>query len=160
MTGLDPGIPVVTATVVDPDTRFDNEIAVPPSASAAAAVTSNSVPPAYVPASTVEGSKIASSTKKPSTPVTTTTTTTTTTTASRPANLGRSPTGFKCPFCQQEQVTTVREQIDACTIVAIVLLLLFFWPLFWLPLCMPSCKTVEHYCGRCNRKVGETQACA
>eukprot|EP00566_Odontella_aurita_P024075 CAMPEP_0113539066 /NCGR_PEP_ID=MMETSP0015_2-20120614/7716_1 /TAXON_ID=2838 /ORGANISM="Odontella" /LENGTH=126 /DNA_ID=CAMNT_0000438713 /DNA_START=265 /DNA_END=644 /DNA_ORIENTATION=+ /assembly_acc=CAM_ASM_000160 len=61
MTGLDPGIPVVTATVVDPDTRFDNEIAVPPSASAAAAVTSNSVPPAYVPASTVEGSKIASS---------------------------------------------------------------------------------------------------
>ena len=73
--------------------------------------------------------------------------------------LGRQPTGFRCPHCHQEQVTVSRNIIDACTVVAVLVLLVFFWPLFWIPLCTTCCKTTEHYCGRCNEKVREMGPC-
>jgi len=77
-------------------------------------------------------------------------------------NLGRDPTGIQCPYCQRQTVTMVKDQLGACTVVAIIVLLFVFWPIAWLPLCMPSCKQTNHYCAHqeCRRKVGETEPCA
>uniref|UniRef100_A0A7R9VXX9 Uncharacterized protein n=1 Tax=Pseudictyota dubia TaxID=2749911 RepID=A0A7R9VXX9_9STRA len=109
--GLDPSIPVVTATIVDPNEMgeggeggFNNE-SMPPSSygggSAASAVMNNSstMPPAFVPGSSVQNSGSvainAASVKQPKTTTTTTTTYTYSTAAPaaaaapRPMNLGR-----------------------------------------------------------------------
>lgn len=67
--------------------------------------------------------------------------------------LGRLSNHYQCQFCQQTGPTRVYEKIGTCTIVAIVVLLVCFWPLFWLPLVMPSCKDKEHICSHCQRKV-------
>jgi hypothetical protein len=53
-----------------------------------------------------------------------------------PASIGfltRSPMTITCPHCAVTAVTRPRSQIDCVTVLCIVLLLLFFWPLFWLP---------------------------
>mmetsp|Transcript_7803 Transcript_7803/g.9368 ORF Transcript_7803/g.9368 Transcript_7803/m.9368 type:complete len:170 (+) Transcript_7803:91-600(+) len=107
-----------------------------------------------------------SSTAKPTTTTTTTTTYTVPPPAAQPVApspmpvFGRDPTGFACPHCQKNCVTRTRHHPDWVTIVAIILLVLFFWPLFWLPLCLPGCQTVDHYCSCCNRKVGSRSACS
>ena len=46
--------------------------------------------------------------------------------------LGKDPKRITCPYCQQSTVTNVSNEIDACTIVAVVVLLLVFWPVFWI----------------------------
>ena len=74
--------------------------------------------------------------------------------------LEHAPCRLNCPFCAVEMTTTTQEQVAGVTIVAVVILLLVFWPLFWLPLCLPSCKTVKHYCTHCHRKVGQAEACS
>jgi hypothetical protein len=89
-------------------------------------------------------------------PTTASTTTTTTYTIPAPAaaaqttarlmirNLGRTEKGMQCPHCQRQMVTRVRDQADCVTIVVVIILLFLFWPLFWLPLCVPCCKTTVH----------------
>jgi lipopolysaccharide-induced tumor necrosis factor-alpha factor len=78
------------------------------------------------------------------------------------SNLGRNPVGLQCPCCHRQTITVVQDRMGLETMVAIFLLALFFWPLCWLPLCMPSCKNTNHYCGHseCRRRIGETSACA
>ena len=73
-------------------------------------------------------------------------------------NLGRSPTGLKCPHCHRETITIVEEQVGMITISVTILLAIVFWPLCWLPFCVPSCQRTIHYCGHdsCRKKVGFT----
>ena len=73
--------------------------------------------------------------------------------------LHSNPAKITCPYCKHQGVTRTSEMIDTMTIVAVIVLLLLFWPLFWLPLCMPGCKATEHYCANCNRVVGKAEAC-
>ncbi len=77
-------------------------------------------------------------------------------------NLGRNPTGLQCPYCKRQMVTVVRDIIGLGTLVAVFLLALFFWPLCWLPFCIPSCRRTHHFCGHseCRQRVGETSVCA
>jgi hypothetical protein len=107
-----------------------------------------------------------------SAPAATTTTTTSYTVpppqASAPApapaimygSLGRSSVAVQCPFCRAQTVTRTRDQIDGVTMIACVVLLFLFWPLFWLPLCMPSCKSTNHFCPRCHQKISKTDPCS
>ena len=76
-----------------------------------------------------------------------------TTPARLPGGLGRRPMSVQCPYCSLQGVTRTRNQFDALTIVSVIVLVFFFWPLAWLPLVMPCCQTTEHYCQRCHRKV-------
>mmetsp|Transcript_19849 Transcript_19849/g.43085 ORF Transcript_19849/g.43085 Transcript_19849/m.43085 type:complete len:158 (-) Transcript_19849:2484-2957(-) len=73
-------------------------------------------------------------------------------------NLGRNPIGLKCPHCHRETITIAEEQIGMVTISMTILLAIVFWPLCWLPFCLPSCKRTLHYCGHdsCRKKVGLT----
>ena len=78
------------------------------------------------------------------------------------SNLGRQPHGLKCPHCNRETITIVDDRIGMGTILATIALAILFWPLCWLPFCMPSCKQTVHFCGHeeCRRKVGVTSVCA
>ena len=77
-------------------------------------------------------------------------------------NLGRNATGLLCPHCHRQTVTAVDDVLGVGTVVAVILIAILFWPLCWLPLCVPSCKRTNHYCGHhtCGKKVGETHVCA
>jgi hypothetical protein len=77
-------------------------------------------------------------------------------------HLGRNPTGLQCPYCSRQMVTTTKDVIGVTTIIAVIVICLLFWPLAWLPLCIPSCKRTHHFCGQpmCRAKVGETKECA
>jgi lipopolysaccharide-induced tumor necrosis factor-alpha factor len=77
-------------------------------------------------------------------------------------NLGRNATGLLCPHCHRQTVTAVDDVLGVGTVVAVVILAILFWPICWLPLCVPSCKRTNHYCGHptCGKKVGETHVCA
>ena len=77
-------------------------------------------------------------------------------------NLGRNSTGLQCQHCGKETVTSVKDMVGVTTVVAVIVLALLFWPLLWVPFCVPSCKKTSHYCGHvgCRKKVGVTQSCA
>jgi hypothetical protein len=76
------------------------------------------------------------------------------------AGLGRSSVPIQCPHCHQNTRTIVSSTIDCFTISMCILLLICFWPLFWLPFVIPDCKTTDHNCASCGRKVGTEPACA
>jgi len=77
-------------------------------------------------------------------------------------NLGRNSTGLQCQHCGKETVTCVEDIIGLTTIIAVIALALLFWPLCWVPFCVPSCKRTHHHCGHdgCRKKVGVTHSCA
>jgi hypothetical protein len=77
----------------------------------------------------------------------------------RMGGLGRQSNQITCPYCQARTMTRPRDQIDFVTMLIVLLILLLFWPLFWLPFVIPCCKTTEHYCGNCHRKVGKVSPC-
>mmetsp|Transcript_5418 Transcript_5418/g.13617 ORF Transcript_5418/g.13617 Transcript_5418/m.13617 type:complete len:148 (+) Transcript_5418:81-524(+) len=78
------------------------------------------------------------------------------------SNLGRQPYGIMCEHCQKETITIVQDRVGMGTIIATILLALVFWPLCWLPFCMPSCKRTNHFCGHasCKKKIGVTHVCS
>jgi hypothetical protein len=75
-------------------------------------------------------------------------------------SLGRNSVAVQCPFCRAQTVTRTRNQIDAVTLIVVVVMLFLFWPLFWLPLCMPSCKSTNHFCTHCHQKIAKTDPCS
>jgi len=77
-------------------------------------------------------------------------------------NLGRQPYGLKCPHCNRETITIVEDRIGMGTIIATIILAIIFWPMCWLPFCMPSCKRTYHFCAHdaCRKKIGVTDVCA
>lgn len=76
-----------------------------------------------------------------------TTTTTTTTKVVHLQALSSRPQPVTCPFCNASVVTRVREEISGCTIALVIILLLLFWPLFWLPLICKDVSERHDYAG-------------
>jgi LITAF-like zinc ribbon domain len=75
-------------------------------------------------------------------------------------HLGRYECGMQCPFCETTMVTRTKTSCDGITWLFVLILFILFWPLCWLPLCMPKCQRVHHYCTHCQRKVGVTEPCS
>lgn len=67
--------------------------------------------------------------------------------------LGLYPKQITCPYCHRDGKTNIHTSADMATIITIIVLLMLFWPIFWLPLVLPGCKKVEHFCQFCHRKV-------
>lgn len=64
-----------------------------------------------------------------------------------------------CPYCGGVNVPTrTVARPDIWTLGAVVLILIVFWPLFWVPLVLNMCKTVVHYCSSCGAQVGRVPA--
>uniref|UniRef100_A0A7S4J793 LITAF domain-containing protein n=1 Tax=Odontella aurita TaxID=265563 RepID=A0A7S4J793_9STRA len=59
-----------------------------------------------------------------------------------------------CPNCQQQSRTTVRTYPNVLTWLAVVAMIILFWPLCWIPLVVSKCKATDHICVKCNVKVG------
>jgi hypothetical protein len=53
-------------------------------------------------------------------------------------DLGARPIKITCPYCNQTDVTKTRSQFGVCTIISVVVLLICFFPLFWVPFICPS----------------------
>jgi LITAF-like zinc ribbon domain len=64
-----------------------------------------------------------------------------------------------CPYCGMETRTNVTIGPNVVTWVIVIVLVLVFWPLFWLPLCMDSCKSTKHFCSKCGGEIGEVEPC-
>jgi hypothetical protein len=75
-------------------------------------------------------------------------------------SLGRSSVAVQCPFCRAQTVTRTRNNIDGVTMIAVVVMCFLFWPLLWLPLCMPNCKSTNHFCTHCHQKIAKTDPCS
>ncbi|KAF4667256.1 hypothetical protein FOL47_003658 [Perkinsus chesapeaki] len=60
-----------------------------------------------------------------------------------------------CPNCKTQGPTRVWHRINVGSLVAMVVIAVVFFPLFWLPLVCQSCQSAEHHCSTCNYKVGQ-----
>lgn len=63
-----------------------------------------------------------------------------------------------CPLCGAKARTFIITSPSWITWMLVVVWLLVFWPLFWIPLVLDSCKRTRHYCSRCSGEVGELEA--
>ena len=71
------------------------------------------------------------------------------------SGLTRRPTILdQCPHCGQQTQTKTRTYPNAITALAVVVILLVFWPLCWIPLVLDKCKETCHKCSKCKEKVG------
>uniref|UniRef100_A0A914UNP4 LITAF domain-containing protein n=1 Tax=Plectus sambesii TaxID=2011161 RepID=A0A914UNP4_9BILA len=70
------------------------------------------------------------------------------------AVIGDIPIQTTCPKCQQHVVTRLNYKAGALTWICVIVILLVFFPLAWAPLCIDSCKDVEHYCPSCGTHIG------
>lgn len=70
--------------------------------------------------------------------------------------LGRFSVPLQCPFCHKLVHTQTRSRVDGLTLAFMCIMILLFWPLFWLPLCCPACKSVQHFCPNCHQQLGVT----
>ena len=63
-----------------------------------------------------------------------------------------------CPKCFHENGRTrTRTYPSLLTWISVLVLLLLFWPLAWLPLVWDKMKTTEHMCVKCNSIVGSVE---
>lgn len=60
----------------------------------------------------------------------------------------------QCPHCAQQSRTRIRTWPNVMTWLGVLILLLLFWPLFWIPFVFDSCKQTDHFCVMCDNKVG------
>ncbi|CAD8175428.1 unnamed protein product [Paramecium octaurelia] len=67
----------------------------------------------------------------------------------------RFPVQIQCPYCNQQGITRIENRVGDGTICASILVLIFCWPLFWLPCCLEDCKDRVHLCIHCQKCVGK-----
>mmetsp|Transcript_28727 Transcript_28727/g.42856 ORF Transcript_28727/g.42856 Transcript_28727/m.42856 type:complete len:184 (+) Transcript_28727:62-613(+) len=73
-------------------------------------------------------------------------------------DLGSRSCSVSCPYCQHTGLTKTSQQCGECTWISAILLLLFCFPLFWVPFVCPSCYDTEHFCRNCGKVVGWSRA--
>jgi LITAF-like zinc ribbon domain len=67
----------------------------------------------------------------------------------------------ECPHCHTTNVrTTTRTYPSLITWVAVLLVFLIFWPLFWVPLVLDQCRHTTHICSHCHQEIGQVPAFA
>jgi hypothetical protein len=67
----------------------------------------------------------------------------------------------QCPHCRAVNVPTLTRTFpSAVTWLAVLVMLIIFWPLFWLPLVVDQCRHTTHVCTICHNEVGEVPAFA
>jgi LITAF-like zinc ribbon domain len=65
----------------------------------------------------------------------------------------------QCPHCHTTNVrTTTRTYPSAVTWLAVILMIIIFWPLFWVPLVLDQCRHTTHICSHCHQEIGQIPA--
>ena len=63
-----------------------------------------------------------------------------------------------CPHCAEEMVRTrTRTYPSLATWGCAVVTGIFFLPIAWLPFCLDSTRQTDHYCQKCNAKIGSVR---
>jgi len=60
-----------------------------------------------------------------------------------------------CTHCNKKVTTSINTRMAMQTWIAVLILAICFWPLFWVPLVVASAKKTEHFCPQCDAKLGE-----
>mmetsp|Transcript_20276 Transcript_20276/g.31070 ORF Transcript_20276/g.31070 Transcript_20276/m.31070 type:complete len:139 (-) Transcript_20276:176-592(-) len=68
--------------------------------------------------------------------------------------LGRKPFQHVCTNCNTANQTQTRTELHIMAWVCCCFLVLFFWPLFWVPFVIPACRKTKHYCRKCGILIG------
>jgi hypothetical protein len=64
----------------------------------------------------------------------------------------------QCPECQALNVRTRIRTYPTCTTwLVVIVLLIVFWPLCWIPLVMDRMKQTDHFCLVCGKMVGSVR---
>ena len=71
--------------------------------------------------------------------------------------LGVSSCYTACQYCQNSGYTRVQKSLNGNGCIFLILLIILFWPLFWLVFMCESNYEVRHYCSRCNGMIGKYQ---
>ncbi|XP_064542715.1 lipopolysaccharide-induced tumor necrosis factor-alpha factor homolog [Drosophila montana] len=73
-----------------------------------------------------------------------------------PTNLGPNPCRVLCPACGVQKTTRMTHTANARTHMAAALICLVGWCVCacFVPYCMNSCRTGNHYCRKCNTFLG------
>ncbi|KAH8370307.1 hypothetical protein KR093_003023 [Drosophila rubida] len=73
-----------------------------------------------------------------------------------PSNLGPNPCRVLCPACGAQKTTRMTHTANARTHLAAALICLVGWCVCacFVPYCMNSCRTGNHYCRKCNTFLG------
>ena len=61
---------------------------------------------------------------------------------------------FKCPFCQSEAPPNTMKKVSGTGWIVFVILLLFCFPLCWLPFVLDGCKEDVRTCSSCLTRLG------
>ena len=59
-----------------------------------------------------------------------------------------------CPYCSYEGAPFIKKKISGTGWVVFVLLLLFCFPLLWLPFVLDGCKEEVRTCASCGARLG------
>ncbi|KAJ1969679.1 hypothetical protein IWQ62_000470 [Dispira parvispora] len=76
-----------------------------------------------------------------------------------PGQLQNGPVSMVCPYCQKNIVTEINHKVGMAAGMGMAVACCVFFPLFWIPLVMKSCKDTVHTCPECLRFLGRTGAC-
>ena len=63
-----------------------------------------------------------------------------------------------CPHCNMTGITQTKTFPNLKTLLAMVLIVVIFWPLFWVPLLVDNCKETEHSCSNCDKTLGSVDS--
>ncbi|CAD8086563.1 unnamed protein product [Paramecium sonneborni] len=62
-----------------------------------------------------------------------------------------------CFYCNRPYNLVQQRKIGGQVFLAFLLLLIFFWPLCWLPFVMEDCKDKYYYCSQCGKLIYKRQ---
>ncbi|KAJ1967072.1 hypothetical protein H4R35_006818 [Dimargaris xerosporica] len=63
-----------------------------------------------------------------------------------------------CPKCQLQVTSEIDTKVGTKSGLFALLTCVVCWPLFWIPLCMNSCKDEVHRCPNCKTELGRIPA--
>ena len=62
---------------------------------------------------------------------------------------------FKCPYCSSEAPPIMQKSgLNSTGLILLIVLVVFCFPLFWLPLVMDGMKEEVRKCSGCGNKIG------
>ncbi|CAD8207378.1 unnamed protein product [Paramecium pentaurelia] len=70
------------------------------------------------------------------------------------ANDQEQPTKVFCQKCQKQVITRIEKQYGCGALIVTFLILMIFWPLFWIPCFVSECRDIIHYCPSCEEVIG------
>ncbi len=73
-------------------------------------------------------------------------------------DLGHTSVSMKCPYCSHTGSTKLTKSFGDCTWISVIIMLIVFIPLFWVPFVFPSCQDTKHQCRKCGRIIGESNS--